>query len=223
MRPRPENPNKRRIRAAAFALMQEKGYSASSYTEIALKSGCGRPLVQRHFPKKELFILELVSQAASRCRELLSEAGVRDSFPVTRALHLTQLYLSLLLYDRSMIALTRDVLSQRCIMSDIIMLHYQSAFSFSTGAPDAACHQSAVKAMGGTYELMVDLVDNDAPLDADDLAAQTLAAYVCFTTNAAYGDAYQSMRRALLPRELMAKLVPRVIATLRGDLSSGKA
>ena len=49
------------IRAAALRLFLEKGYSATSYTNLANCSGVTRTLVQRYYPKKDLLAVGYVA------------------------------------------------------------------------------------------------------------------------------------------------------------------
>lgn len=198
MRPGTENPNKRRIRQAAFALMYERGFTATSYSDIAARAGVGRPLVQRHFPKKEQFVLDMIAQAAALCRQTLRAQDADCDSKTLRSLHFLQLYQELILINESMRNLTREVLASRDLTRVIIDTHRESTFVFfDDGASDV--REATAKALGGIYELIVMCMDQGESLDANALAAQTMAAFLVYTTDSTYRDSLKAMEVGLLP------------------------
>lgn len=198
MRPEIENPNKRRIRQAAFALMYERGFTAASYSDIAARAGVGRPLVQRHFPKKEQFVLDMIERATELCKQTLREHDGATTERVLRALHFLQLYQTLVLVDDAMAHLTRDVIANRDLTGAVIDAHWESTFQYCDGGAMGA-REAAVRVLGGTYELMTVRMAAGEPLDAGSLAAQTMAAFLALTVDESYTAAHDAMTAALLP------------------------
>ena len=202
-----ENPHKSTIRRCAYALMYEQGYSTTSYTDIAMRSGLGRPLVQRYFPKKEQFILDLIQDVSAICKRLLEEHESIQLPIVIRRLHLTQLYLSVLLCNQRAVSLTCDVLSDRKVTARIIDLHHRSAYAIFPNEDQAFLREASVRSMGGTYELMMDKHLRNENISPDNLAAQTMAAFLSFSQDAPYQDSYKDACANLLPEHVISQMV----------------
>lgn len=207
MSSRRENPHKSTIRMCAYALMYERGYSATSYTDIAARSGLGRPLVQRYFPRKEQFILDLIQDVSTICKRLLEEHESIQLPIVIRRLHLTQLYLSVLLRDQSAISLTCDVLADRKVTAQVIDLHYRSAYAMFPDDDQAVLREASIRSMGGTYELIMDKHLRNESISPDDLAAQTMAAFLSFSQDAPYQASYEDVCAHLLPEHVISQMV----------------
>ncbi len=204
-----EHPNKKRIRQAAFVLMYERGIKQTSYTAIAQKAGVGRPLVQRHYPKKDELLVLFISQLVDTCKARLTDFDQETTDPLLRTLHLSQLYLQTVLYDENMQALTLEILSNRDITGAMVRHHFESSFvwvAMQSSDDQQEAYEASIKAIGGIDELLVmQLTDGAAP-DAGDLAAQLMAALEAFVANAAYQDTYVYMLGQLLDAQVVKRL-----------------
>ena len=214
MEAKSEAQSKTRIRKAAFSLMYEGGFGPTSYTDIAGRACVGRPLVQRHFPKKDMFVLDLIDDAASTCERILGEEAPCGGDPHEAALHLAQLYISLLLYDDNMVRLTAEVLADRRFSIRIIDVHFRSSFRLFPGVDEAEGKDACLRSMGATYELMEDRIVNHGALDADDFACQTVALFLALAKSEPYAATYERMKSLLLPEDVVRGLVPRIVASL---------
>lgn len=209
-----EHPNKKRIRQAAFVLMYEQGTKQTSYTAIAQKAGVGRPLVQRHYPKKDELLVLFITQVVDTCKARLADFDQRTTNPVLRTLHLSQLYLQTVLYDENMQALTLEILSNRDITGAMVRQHFESSFVWiaqQDNDDQREAYTASIKAIGGIDELLVIQLKDGVGPDAGDLAAQLMAGIETFVTNAAYRDTYLSMLDQLMDVSVAKRLAADVL------------
>lgn len=194
--------------------MYEQGYDPTSYTEIAERACVGRSLVQRHFPRKELFILDLIEDASDASRRLLAQASDAREGTLPHTVRLTQLYFSLLLHDDQMIRLTGEVVADRRFSVRIIDQHHRSAFCIFQDADELTARDACFRAMGAAYEIIEERICSGGTLDADELACQTVALFAALATGTSYGEARRSLRQQLLPESVAQALADRLMAAL---------
>lgn len=214
MRARAENPNKARIRLAAYWLMSEGGLKAASYTAIADRCGLGRPLVQRHFPQKTQFVLDLTEDRIAACIDVLNQHDLFSSSTETGILRVMQLYFSILLRNEQSMNFSREMLSRRDSMSAIIAVCHETAVRLGLQGDRAAMLESILQATGGTAELIVYKIDHGEPIDPDEVALRVACAYKVFMNDERYQEAASSMRRRLLPRSDIDAMIPETIARI---------
>lgn len=207
---RAESPKKSRIRTAAYRAMNELGFHAASYSEIAERSGYGRPLVQMYFPKKGQFILDMIEDSINLICLILDRLGRLDGNAFERTLRIAQAYFSLTLRDEQALRLTREILAQRSMMKSIIGLYQIRAVSIEFNANPHDISTATIKALGGVEELIVDEVDKGNQIDPDDIACQLIAAMKMFLEDGSYKSAYAEMQQYLLPRQEVHEVIEAV-------------
>ena len=198
--------SKQAIEAAAFRLFSEQGLDATSYTAIAEASGCGRPLVQYHFPKKEDLAVAFVERCLLSVAEVYSGSDYDVEEHTVRVLRMGQLYYELIL-NGGMRAFMVDALANRNITSRIIRLNAEWSLPYTDDdAADPGLVEASIKATGGIYELLHASLSEGLACDAADLAAQNVAAYLVFTQDLTYAATLESLRSQTIGAEAAAEL-----------------
>lgn len=219
---RADNPSKRRIRKAAFELMYETGFDAASYTEISRRSGVSRSLVQRRYPRKELFVYELVEDAVTICwAHALTAKGSQDvdlrswhSLPEglpspVRVARFFQLYYSFLLWDANMRSLTRSVIANRNHTMFLIVRNCHLVLDDESFAKVGTA--TMLKTLGGVYEYMAYAIDNQIETNVPDLAAEAAAQLFLRASDDTCLTTLERAREWLLPQSEVERAVPLLI------------
>ncbi|MEY8562734.1 TetR/AcrR family transcriptional regulator [Eggerthellaceae bacterium 3-80] len=214
MSPRRENPNKVRIRKAAFVLMYEQGFSQTSYSAIAQKAEVSRSLVQRHYPKKDELLALFFNRIIAASSALLQERGKQAQNPVLQALHLLQLYLQIIIYNDNMQLITRESLASRKILTMLIKDHLDmiiACIDRSGEQTESEVFLAAIKAMGGMEALLLFELNENVSVDAGDMSAQMIAAVRALATDVLYQKEYESLRGQLLDPECVRRMAAEVL------------
>lgn len=204
--------SKQAIEAAAFRLFSEQGLDATSYTAIAEASGCGRPLVQYHFPKKDDLAVAFVNQSLLSVAEVYSGSDYDVEDHTVRVLRMGQLYYEMVLNGQMRVFMA-DALANRNITSRIIRLNAEWSLPYTDD--DAAAPglvEASIKATGGIYELLYACMGDGVACDAADLAAQNVAAYLVFTQDLTYADTVERLRSQTIDTEAAAQLAAEAAA-----------
>ncbi len=168
------------IRRAAFKLLMSKGFSKTSYSDIAEESGCTRALVQYYFPKKEELLNDFISRLLILSDRHLVNRGLKtDScllvFYVTGYLHFF-----FLLENSAILPLTRDIIARRT--------HSQTALSlmvdWTSRYDELACKDqedittAVFLAVGGAYEYIAYRLDSGESIDIPLLLERIIGSFM---------------------------------------------
>lgn len=191
-----ESPNKSMIRSNAFQLMYKMGYAKASYAEIASRSKIARTLVQKHFPKKENLIADLIMYAISVCKEKVALVDGDSELDDTFSLRVLQLYITLLVYDDNMRKLTREMLENRAASQMAIILHLDT--SISDAKERARYREPFLQSIGGVHELLYDSIVTGRDVDCGELATKGMANMLVLTEDVPYEKTRRELATKLL-------------------------
>lgn len=172
--------NKALIRSSAFALLMEKGYSKTSYTDIAERSGLKRALVQYYFPKKDEFITSFIDELLgcvdeyARKKKLTTDSCFVD-FSITGFL-----YFNFLLNNESIRPLALDLIANRTTSTLTLerMASWQHRYSELANIDDAVITDAILLSAGGAHELIYHHLENGIEIDIHLLLQRVISAYI---------------------------------------------
>lgn len=169
--PRKRDPQiEKSVIQAAWSLFGERGYNATSYSDIAALSHVPRANVQTYFPKKGII--------AARILEVLRDESIkaaRNTFPEKHTLfeqHCLhgQIYIQTIMRDNSFRRFFSDLLEDRKLINELIERDYMWSAGFVNSAPDETVIpeeslQDVQVNMGGLYELMYHCITTGTNFD----------------------------------------------------------
>lgn len=146
------------IRLAALQLFLEKGYAATSYTDLAKRSEVARPLVQRYYPQKDLLAVGCVAAVREATARVRDEAFPDVVHPLVRLYLLGQVNVATYSACDGIRRLMVDVLRDRDLTRKTIAEGFR--WTMTEALPDAAQMDGEkppdeiLMAMGGLYEVV---------------------------------------------------------------------
>ena len=146
------------IRSAAWRLFFDRGFAATSYTDLAEASGVSRSLVQRYVPKKELLVGWCVAEIRRAATEVCDEAYPQRLGPLERLYLRGQASIAAYFACEGIGRLMLDVLSSRELTHQTIVEGFR--WTVEQTLPDRPeLHDidepdEIVMATGGLYELV---------------------------------------------------------------------
>ena len=169
------------IRSAAWRLFFDRGFAATSYTDLAEASGVSRSLVQRYVPKKELLVGWCVAEIRRAATEVCDEAYPQQLGPLERLYLRGQASIASYFACEGIGRLMLDVLSSRELTQQTIVEGFRWTVEHTLpNRPelhDIDEPDEIVMATGGLYELVyVYLFKGRTP----DVAAVTLPSVQTF-------------------------------------------
>lgn len=158
-----------KILDASWNLFGKKGYTDTSYADVARASGINRATVQHYFPKKEL----MASQNLVRLRGCAVERAGKEfpdaQEPFARLYLLGQIYIAALMSCAASRRFISGVLENRLLTDETINSDFEWSleYVFDAAMREAGegLRQDIVVAMGGLYELMFQCILRDAKMD----------------------------------------------------------
>lgn len=172
----------RAIQSAAWKLFFEKGFAATSYSDLAACSGISRPLVQRYVPHKNLLVQQCVQEIRTAAVRACDEAYPDTVHPLARLYLRGQVNIATYFACNGIRRFMVDVFSSRELTQQTIVEGFQ--WTVSETLPDrpelvgAAEPDVMIMAMGGLYELVyIYLVRGAKP----DVSACTLPTVMTFS------------------------------------------
>lgn len=168
------------IRCSAFKLLMNKGFSKTSYSDIAHASGCTRALVQYYFPKKEELLNDFVSRLIILSdRHLVNRNLKTDScfidFYVTGYMHFY-----FLLENDDVMPLTRDIIARRAHTQTALSLMVAWMKRYEEMAPKSQDDITAAMfiSVGGAYEYIAYQLDLGNDIDIPLLLERTIGSFM---------------------------------------------
>ena len=146
------------IRSAALRLFLERGYSATSYTDLASCSGVSRTLVQRYYPRKDLLAVGCVAAVREAAVRACDEAFASEAHPLVRLYLRGQVNVATYSTCEGIRRLMTDVLRDRDLTRKAIAEGFR--WTMAEALPDAAQTgeeeppDELLMAMGGLYEVV---------------------------------------------------------------------
>ena len=125
-----------RILNAAFALLQERGYSATSTREIAARARMSKRELYSEFGSKEGIYGALIETRSTRMRQPIAEAALDDRAALAATLHRVGLVLLQLLCDPAVISIFRLAISggeQSPELSRVLEKHARAPYREALG------------------------------------------------------------------------------------------
>lgn len=217
LRDRPEIESKSQIRAAAYHLMWSRGYDEASYTAIADACGLGRPLVQKHFPKKEQLLYELMEDVIVSCIAVLEERGLLGEHAGADLLKATQLFYSVLLRDEETRNLAQYSLKQEGTSVMVATIKARYARMLGLGDDLGQLRDSIVWVMGGMGQVIADKMSRSEMLDANDFAVQTTTALLVINEDARFSEMREALTAELLDTESVGNMAEAVLDRVLGS------
>lgn len=165
------------IRAAAYELLLQQGYAATSFSRIAERAGVSKSLVQRHLCKKETLMVDFLRDLLDCSDEYLSQRA-RKTDNYWANLHLIgQVHYAFLLKDEGRRTLMLDILSDRALTEHMISLDTQWAFGYMhafTEEQKDQLEEDMAMTMAGTYELLYRALVRNRPIDVEGFQRKSL-------------------------------------------------
>lgn len=150
---KPDIEKKLQIEQTARKLFSQHGYTETSYQLIADAMGTEKSNIQRHFPKKDIFVdhfFQDLLDAAAKYVGQPEENYFRSLYPIG------VVYFAFLLSPQ-MCRFTTDVLSERKLTEVIIQKDMQWAAEYLSGfelEEQPGFRDAVALVMGGVYELV---------------------------------------------------------------------
>ena len=146
------------IRSAAWRLFFERGFEATSYTDLAEASGVSRSLVQRYFSRKELLVGWCVSEIRRAAVEVCDEAYPQRVGPLERLYLRGQVSIATYFACDGIRRFMLDVFSNRELTQQTIFEGFRwTVLEVLPERPElleANEPDELIMAMGGLYELV---------------------------------------------------------------------
>lgn len=159
---------KKTMEQTARALFLEKGYTNTSMADIGRAMGKEKTYVQRHFPKKELFIEHFFTDLLNAADEFFTKKGLKDENYYVNLFLIGTCQYAFLLSSPEMKRFTTDVLSHRDLTEVIIEQDIAWAASYLTDfslEEREGFADNIVMVMGGIYELVYHRLKNGGNID----------------------------------------------------------
>ena len=148
----------RQICRAAWDLFLEKGVQDTSYTNIAKRSGVTRPLVQRYFPHKELFVSECVDAIRDAAVRVADERFGDELHPLVRLYLRGQVNIAAYFCTEGIRLAMRDVFASRVLTEHLIARNFLWTLDEVMPVRQKIVREDEpdelIMAMGGLYELL---------------------------------------------------------------------
>lgn len=166
------------ILSHAFALLMEKGYTKTSYTDIAKACGLTRPLVQYYFPKKELFMQKFIERLLELCNAYLHQHKLNTGSCFTDFYLTGSMYFTFLLENETMIPLTKDLIATRSATESIssVMAQWVASQEELQGYGYRTVETAVIASMGGVYDLIFHRLSEGEPDDIPSLLTWAIKA-----------------------------------------------
>jgi len=146
------------IRSAALRLFLQKGYAATSYTDLAEQSGVARTLVQRYYPKKDLLAIGCVVAVREAAVRACDEAFPVEAHPLVRLYLRGQVNVATYSACDGIRKLMTDVLRDRDLTRKAIAEGFEwtmsEALHNATWTTGDELPDEMLMAMGGLYEVV---------------------------------------------------------------------
>ncbi len=168
---RPRNlEGRREVRNAAFTLFYQKGYIATSYSDIAAAIGKERAVVQSFYPKKKVLVERLLYILARGCLAYAEQEKLLTEDPANNLLAAGQLYFGYLFRDQNAIRFTKEILEDRntTVQSLTFNEEWLETFIGETEVHKKKYLDAFFFCMGGGYKLLFQSV-NDGSFSTDDI------------------------------------------------------
>lgn len=178
---KPDFEKKLQIEKTARRLFVKKGFAGTSYQQIADAMGTEKSNIQRHFPKKEIFVDHLFQDlldAAAKFYDPVEENYFRSLYQIG------VIYFAFLLSPQ-MRQFTTDVLSERALTEVIIQKDMQWAAEYLSGfelEEQPGFRDDVALVMGGVYELVYQHLVGGVETDPRDLMSRAIELFA-FTLN----------------------------------------
>lgn len=170
---KPDLEKKQQIEKTARKLFVKKGFAGTSYQQIADAMGTEKSNIQRHFPKKDIFVdhffQDLLDAAAKYCGP-----GEENYF---RSLYQIGVIYFAFLLSPPMRQFTTDVLSERALTEVIIQKDMQWAAEYLSGfnlEEQPGFRDDVALVMGGVYELVYQHLAGGVDTDPRDLMSRAI-------------------------------------------------
>ncbi len=159
------------IYISAIKLFFEKGYDATSYTEIARTSGMKKSLVQYYFPQKEIFLIKFFHWFFGKTIEYIQEYLPENSPKESIVFPLGQVFYSFLLKDKKAKLFTQDFLSHRDLTEQVITLDAEwlcNHLEIGKKSTRKEALENSLFSMGGFYEFVYHKLKNNEDFSLND-------------------------------------------------------
>jgi AcrR family transcriptional regulator len=172
----PDLEKKLQIEKTARKLFRQKGFAGTSYQQIAEEMGMEKTNVQRHFPRKELFVEHFFQDLLDAIARYYKEKDLAEKEYLCNLYQIGTIYFSFLL-SPDMQKFTTDVLSDRRLTEVMIQKDMQWAAAYLTAfslKEPADFRGDVALVMGGTYELLYQHLTGNITTDPQALMAQAI-------------------------------------------------
>ncbi len=161
----------------AYHLFLERGYNATSFSDIASFAGVSKSLVQKHFGKKETFIYNFLSDLLDYTDEYLSAHNLKTDNYWINFYRIGTLHYEFLLRDEGRRRLMLDLMLDRRLTDAIIELDIAWALDYMHGFSEEQSEElreNITLAMAGVYELIYQSLTHETPLDYGNIQHKAL-------------------------------------------------
>ncbi len=174
---RVDHETKQQIERAARGLFLAKGFRAASYAEIAEAIGRQKSYVQRHFPKKEIFVEHFFQDLLDETDQFLAARGYDPDAHAENLYRIGVIQYSFLFHSPELRRFTREILASREWTESLIQKDMQWAAEYLSGMGLKDPAQSAALVMGGVYEVLYQHLTAGTEPDPYELQATAMHLY----------------------------------------------
>ncbi len=172
----PDLEKKLQIEQTARKLFRQKGFAGTSYQQIAEEMGIEKTNVQRHFPKKEIFVEHFFQDLLDAIAQYYKVKDRVETEYFRSLYQIGTIYFSFLLLP-DMQKFTTDVLSDRKLTEVMIQkdMQWAAAYLSAFSLKEPSDFQSDVAlVMGGIYELLYQHLQGNVTTDPQALMTQAI-------------------------------------------------
>lgn len=205
-----------RVASAARRLFLTRGYTDTSYSEIADACGCTRSLVQLYFPKKQLLAIDFFDKLLTAAIDYLDDHNMRTGNDFADMYVIGQLHFWFLLTDDNLRRFTLDILGSRALTEEVLAFDAQWGFNFvgaDTTVRESRLTSDTVMAMGGFYELLYQSLKHDQEFDMPYWLRKVMVEFMI-----GFGHRHEDAVALLEAHEIHAEQGARIAAALREQL-----
>lgn len=209
---REEIESKQLIRKAAYELIYLEGFGNTSYTAISEKCGLGRPLVQKHFPKKEQLLCDLMEDIINACIFQIEENYPDNGHPAANTTRVVQLFYSVMFQNSISTRLAKYSHCQESSSGLVsTLLSNYAASLLDLDAEPEKLRNTVVWILGGLGQVLIDRANGNGDVDVDDITVRSLAALLVVFKDERYSDISDSLKHDLLDQSQIEPLVEEVM------------
>lgn len=210
---------KQEIKLTIFRLIYERGYDKTTYQAIADLSGYEKTLVQYHFPQKSLFMTLFIDFLVSVVINFMENNQMSSMEKESEFIIMSKIYSQLLLHCEIADNVTAKIVEDRKMLTKIQDIHMKTATEILD--VDESLRNEFILllsfAMGGHFDLIHRIINEDMHCDIHSLITQTLLT-IAPVLKLKNDDVIRIMNEARSYDKQINEIVEKIIHSLKSQL-----